>query len=403
MGKRKLYMFAALLAASLLICFVPREAEAATSSEIRQQIDALEQEQAALEDELDALQQQLDQNLSQTKDAVEEKDNIDRQIALLHEKMNNTNAQINAYAVLIADQQEALEEAEARLTQLNQKHKDRIRAIEEQGELTYWSVLFEANSFSDFLDRFHMIQEITESDNRRLQELSDAAKEVAEIREELVKEKSALQASREQLLQDQEELEEKRAKADALLQSLVAKNEEFELLMQKSEEAQEQLMQQIAQMENEYDKKAEEEWLATSVPGVTGGTSAQGWITPVPYYTLTSPFGMRLHPLLGIYRMHNGVDMSCDAMTPIYASRSGYVTVTAYQEEGAGNYVQLNHGDGYRSIYMHMTYYIVSMGEYVEQGQVIGYVGSSGLSSGNHLHFGISYNGTYVNPMEYLP
>ena len=100
--------------------------------------------------------------------------------------------------------------------------------------------------------------------------------------------------------------------------------------------------------------------------------------------------------------MHNGVDLACSAGTPIYASRSGVVTTAAFQADGAGNYVQLDHGDGYKSIYMHMTNYIVSPGQYVGAGQVIGYVGSTGLSDGNHLHFGISYNGTYVNPMEYI-
>jgi len=125
------------------------------------------------------------------------------------------------------------------------------------------------------------------------------------------------------------------------------------------------------------------------------------WLTPVPYYVLTSPFGMRFHPILQIWRMHNGVDLACAEGTPIYATRSGVVTIA---EEGAtaGFYVQINHGDGYRSVYMHMTHYIVSVGDYVSAGQVIGYVGSTGLSDGNHLHFGISYNGTYVNPMEYI-
>ena len=100
--------------------------------------------------------------------------------------------------------------------------------------------------------------------------------------------------------------------------------------------------------------------------------------------------------------MHNGVDLACAEGTPIYASRGGVVSVASYQEDGAGNYVQINHGDGYSSIYMHIIYYVVSTGDYVAAGQVIGYVGSTGLSDGNHLHFGISYNGTYVNPMEYI-
>ena len=99
--------------------------------------------------------------------------------------------------------------------------------------------------------------------------------------------------------------------------------------------------------------------------------------------------------------MHNGVDMAAPAGTPVYAAKSGKVTAAGWGSQ-AGNYVSINHGDGFASIYMHMTHYIVSVGTYVSAGQVIGYVGSTGLSTGNHLHFGISYNGTYVNPMNYV-
>ena len=110
---------------------------------------------------------------------------------------------------------------------------------------------------------------------------------------------------------------------------------------------------------------------------------------------------MRLHPVYGYYRMHNGVDMACPQGTPIYAARSGKVTTATYGTD-AGYYVSINHGDGYASVYMHMTHYVVSAGQYVSQGQLIGYVGSTGASTGAHLHFGISKNGTYVNPMNYI-
>ena len=119
-------------------------------------------------------------------------------------------------------------------------------------------------------------------------------------------------------------------------------------------------------------------------------------------YRLTSAFGMRKHPVLGVVRMHNGIDMACAAGTPIYATRAGTVTRTAYQASGAGNYVSINHLDGFSSIYMHMTHYDVRAGQHVEAGQVIGYVGKTGVATGNHLHFGISYGGEYYNPALYV-
>ena len=172
-------------------------------------------------------------------------------------------------------------------------------------------------------------------------------------------------------------------------------------------------MKEIAQAEKDLKEAEYQEWLATYVPPTTrpSGTdttpsnevpSSSGWVSPVKSYSLTSPFGMRKHPILGYERMHNGVDMAAPAGTPIYAAKSGKVTTASYQSGGAGNYVSINHGDGFSSIYMHMTRYIVSKGQYVEAGQVIGYVGSTGISTGNHLHFGISYKGEYVNPMRYI-
>ena len=174
--------------------------------------------------------------------------------------------------------------------------------------------------------------------------------------------------------------------------------------MDDAEEAQQALMQEIANLEDRYDAVAYEEWLASQPAGTPSApppASAEGWICPVSSYTLSSAFGMRLHPIYGVYRMHNGIDMGCPAMTPIYASRGGQVEIAQYSSS-AGNYVQINHGDGYRSQYMHMTYYTVSAGQYVTPGQLIGYVGNTGASKGDHLHFGISYNGTFVNPYPFI-
>lgn len=397
---------------AILLALSALPAKALTSDEIREQIRDLEEQGDALSEEIQALEDKLSDNLTQMKEMVRQKDLIDRQIQLLSQQIDNTNERIRAYALLVADQQDALDVAQGKLEALNEKYKERIRAMEEEGAVSYWSVLFRANSFRDFLDRLNMIEEIAEADRLRLEELRQAADEVTEIKAGLEQRKSELESTKNELLQQQQELSEKREHSDQVLQELIAREAEFEDLLEESERKQDALMEELAQKEEEFDEAKYREWLETYVPPKPDPDvqtpapeipdSSTDWITPVPYYTLTSPFGMRLHPILGIYRMHNGVDLACAAMTPIYASRGGQVEVAAYQADGAGNYVQLNHGDGYRSIYMHMTYYTVSPGEYVAPGQVIGYVGNTGLSKGDHLHFGISYNGTYVNPMEYI-
>lgn len=411
--------------------FNMNRADAASSGEIREQINALEEEHAALDAQMGEIEQQLLQNATDMASTVAQKNLIDKQVFLLHEQIENINEQISALRLLIADKQDELDAAVTNYDAVHEKTKERIRIMEEQGELSYWSVLFQANSFMDLLDRVNMIQEIAESDNRRLKELKNAAEAVKMAQEALEAEKAAMEESGRRLEETKEELTQKRTEADILLQTLLAQGESYEQLLEESEQLQEQLMQEIAQMEVAYDEAVYQEWLATYVPPTTvppttaptlpkpettnppeTSTETQTdpapnpdgkvWLTPVPYYTLTSVFGMRFHPILNIWRMHNGVDLACAEGTEIYASRGGVVSVASYQENGAGNYVQINHGDGYSSIYMHMTHYIVSAGDYVAAGQVIGFVGSTGLSKGNHLHFGISYNGTYVNPMEYL-
>ena len=403
---------ACILAASLAFSVGPIEAEAASSSEIRNQISELKEEKAELQEQIDELRGQYQKNEDEMLDLVAQKDLIDQEIAILNEQIRNINAQIMSYGLLIADKQDELDQARARLAELSEKNRERIQAMEEEGNLSYWEVLFKANSFSDLLDRLNMIQEIAASDRRRMEEMAAVAEEIALAQEDLEREKAALETTRSELSAAQDALAARRAEADEILRQLIAKGEEYAQMIEDSEALQDELMQEIAQAEKDLKDAEYREWLATYVPPTTYPSddttpstdipSSSGWICPVPYYTLTSPFGMRVHPIRGTWTMHNGVDMAAAQGTPIYASRSGKVTTASFQAGGAGYYVSINHGDGFSSIYMHMTHYIVSPGQYVTAGQVIGYVGSTGGSTGPHLHFGISYQGTYVNPMNYI-
>ena len=402
-----------LLAAVLMLSMMPVSAEAAkSSSEIREQIKDMKQENDALKEELKGLREQYKVNENEILDLVNRKDLIDQEIAILTEQIRNINTQITSYGLLIADKQDELDEAQVKLAELSQKHKARIQAMEEEGTMSYWEVLFKANSFADLLDRLNMIQEIAAADRRRMEELSAAADRVATTQADLATEKDALEVTRVELDAAQAELAEKRGEADELLRQLIAKGEEFQALIDESEELQDQLMADIAKAEKDLKEAEYREWLATYVPPTTRPgndtkpspqiPSSSGWVCPVPYYTLTSPFGMRVHPISGKWKMHNGVDLALPQGEPIYAAKSGKVTTASFQAGGAGYYVSINHGDGFSSVYMHMTHFIVAPGQYVTAGQVIGYVGSTGGSTGPHLHFGISYNGTYVNPMDYI-
>ena len=412
-------IMAGVMILTLLLQLLPTQANALSSSEIQNQIDEMEKDQAALQDQLEELEAQKKENLNEINEIAAQKQLVDQQVALLHEQIDNMNDQISAYAVLIADKQAELDEAQALLAELNEKNKERIRAMEEDGKISYWSVLFKANSFSDFLDRLDMVQEIAAADKRRLDEMSKVAEEVSQAQDLLQAEKVNLMGSRAQLAAKEKELAAKSEESKQLLSELIAKGEEFEQWMGEKEEELSKLEQELADKEVEYDEALYQEWLATSVPPTTkppapsyGGAGVGGsinihdgisWMIPCDYRKVSSPFGWRWHPVHGDWREHLGVDFDADC-TPIYATRAGVVVVaTTWMSESAGYYVMIDHGDGFRSVYMHMCERpYVSVGDFVGQGQVLGCVGSTGWSTGPHLHFGISYYGEYKNPMIYL-
>lgn len=394
--------FAFFLTAALVCCVLPQGGGAASSSEIKEELDALKSENQEIQAQIDEIRSQYDANASEIEDLVAKKNGIDQEISLLHTQINNINEQVSTYSQMIADSQDELENAQRYLDELNIRHKERIQAMEEEGTISYWEVIFQANSFTDLLDRLDMVNEIAAADQRRLEEMRAAAEQVLQTQTRMEEEKAGLEESQAQLAQSQQELEERREESDGVLRELAKKQDEFQILLDESEALQEELMQDIAKKEKEYQNAKYQEELAKMALQGQNPPSDASWITPVSGYTITSPFGMRMHPILGYARMHNGIDMACPSGTPIYATRSGTVTAASYQAGGAGYYVSINHGDGFASIYMHMTRFVVSAGQTVSAGQLIGYVGSTGLSTGPHLHFGISYAGTYVNPLAYI-
>ena len=391
-----------ILAAVLLVGAAAEPVRAASSDQIRQEINGLKEQNRGIQAELNAIQGQYDANASDIQELVDQKNGLDQEISLMNEQIENLNQQIANYGQLIADIQEQLEQAQDHLDALNQKHKERIRAMEEGGKVTYWSVIFEANSFTDLLDRLNMVSEINASDQRRLQELQQAAENVEVQRITMDEERRAMEDSKTQLEATQATLELKREQSDEVLRQLLEKEAEIAVLLDEANDKINALMDEISQKEKEYESAKYDEYLAKLAAAGDAPPSDAKWVRPLSNLRVTSPFGTRVHPITGKTRTHNGIDFGAPSGTPIYATRAGTVTTAAYQAGGAGYYVRINHGDGFGSIYMHMTNFIVKTGQTVSQGQVIGYVGSTGLSTGPHLHFGVSYAGKYVNPMAYI-
>ena len=435
-------LMAGIMILTLLLQLIP-PAQAATSSEIKDQIEEMEKEQEERQKELDELESKRKDNLEKMEDIIDQKNIVDQQVALLHEQIDIMNDQIAAYAVMIADKQAELDKANEDLQELKEKHMERLRAMEEDGQLSYWYVLFNANSFTDLLDRINMVQEIAAADQNRMEEMSKAAQVVEDSRLALQAEQAALRDRRQAMAAKQVELDKKMQESEKLLADLIARGEEYEQWIEEQEDILSDLEDDLANMEVEYDRVKLEEWLATSVPPTTapsnsGSSGSSGssdyedsgyseviwragiamtantvdgitWYTPCDYNRISSTFGMRFHPVYHYWKMHKGVDFAI-GHTPIYATRPGVVMVaTTWEDSSAGYYVMIDHGDGFRSVYMHMCKRpSVSVGDFVTAGQVLGCVGSTGASTGNHLHFGISkYDPSkgkyvYVNPLLYV-
>ena len=427
--KRMVSILAGVMAFIMLLTLVlgllPTPASAASSSEIRKQINQLKKEKEEIKDKIAEVQDQYEENENEIANIISRKNVIDQEIQLLYTQIQNMNDQLAAYNILIADKQDELDVAESRYAVLNEENKIRIRTMEEEGELTYWEVLFKANSFSDLLDRLNIVEEIAASDNRRLKELSAAADEVEVAQGELVTEKEEMEIAKQELDAAETELDAKRAEADAIIQELLTKADDLAALEEEFERQEKEFLDEIAKKEVEFDEAKQREWeayMATYVPPTTappaGSTNNStpsnngnankpsggggGWVRPCSYTSITSPFGYRESPTSGASTYHQGVDLDTGTGWPVVAAKAGTVTVAGWGK-AAGNYVQINHHDGFSSIYMHLSSIGVSVGQNVGAGQYIGATGSTGVSTGDHLHFGISLNGVYVNPCNYVP
>ena len=392
---------------------------AASSKEIEKVLIALREEQAELKKQSDALQSSIKDNQAKTQTLVEKKADIDQQMEMSRQSIENLNEQIQQYSLLIAQKQDELEQTEAEEARLNEQYKTRLRLDggDRQDSPIGRSCLAPAASPNLLLDKVNMMNEIAASDKLMLEKMADVAAQIATERTELETQMDDLEQAKNDLAEQQTEMEKQRAESDQLILQMAAEYDSMSEEYQNYEKLEDEMSAQIKKTETDYFNALSKEEAArqaelnrqnnNKVPSNSGSSgsavsSTGGFLYPLPYAVpITDAYGYRIHPLSGTYKWHNGVDLAAGSGTAIYATQSGTVTSACYNE-AYGNMVTINHANGYSSLYGHMTNYIVSVGDYVTQGQTIGYVGSTGWSTGPHLHFTIYYNGSDVNPMNYV-
>lgn len=358
------------------------------------QINSLKKQQEAIAAQKKSIADKMSAAESELTSSIDKKTALDEQNTLTIQEIELINEQIDMYENLVEQKAKELEEAKQAEQEQAAALRVRMRAMEENGSLSYIAILFKATSFTDFLAKLADIDAMMKSD-KALENAYIAARELVE----------QVKAEYEQTLEDQKgtklELEEKKselevqiAAAEEIIKALEADYESYKAEFEASAANEEALDKQISQLITELEKQQKQNG------GIVTGTGTYVW--PLPGYAASGNYGNRYHPILKYWRFHYGEDIGAPSGTPILAADSGTVAVAAYDAGGYGNYIVLNHGDGRSTRYGHMSSFAVSAGQSVTQGAVIGYVGSTGLSTGAHLHFETRVNGTAVDPKSYF-
>lgn len=330
--------------------------------------DLKKKQQAELKEKarLEKEQQELTKQQNEEANAIEE---LEKQIAEAKEHLRQTEL--------------ALAQATADYNQMNELVKTRLQVMYKNSETTMLDTLLSSGSVVEFYERLHYMQVISENDNKLMQQLEEARLDV-ELKKQMQE-------------QAKEILEQKLGEREERLQQIKTSRARVEGEISRSKK-------EIQQLEKEIDKQLEEskrleskiKTLMTKQKYVGGSMT---W--PVPSsYRITSSFGMRKHPILRKNKMHIGVDIGADKGASIVAANSGTVIMAHYDKNGYGNMVVIDHGGGITTLYAHASKLLVKVGDKVKSGQTIAKVGSTGLSTGNHLHFEVRVNGEPKDPMK---
>ena len=352
------------------------EEELAEEARKAAQVAALEQKKREQEEKLKELEKQIAEAKAKKNDVMATKNLLDQRNQLLLEQIDDTQGQIEDAAAQI-QRYELLEEEQYAL------FCQQVRSEEERGSLSYLSVLFQATSMADLLNRMEFVNEVAEYNKTLISALQ-------ETRENIKAEKAEMEAKEAELGEQQDELQGKLDETTKLMNEYAADQKALEQIYAAEEKAADEIAAQIDSLLADSDV----------IP------SAEGFIWPVSSSRkISSPIGSRVAPGGFGSTNHKGVDICNVGYTSsIYAVKSGKVllTNTSGYGGGYGNYVVIDHGGGLTTLYAHMSSVKVSEGQMVSQGTVIGITGSTGASTGPHLHYEVRINGVYQNPLNYL-
>lgn len=381
-----------------LACTFPVSATKSQVQDAKKQAASLEEEKRRVESTLKGLESLKQDTVSYVRELDASLAEINEELTILEQKIAEKEADIEKV-------QEELEKARETEEKQYEMMKLRIRYMYEKGSVNYLDLFLQSESLSQLLNRVEYISQISKYDRQKMDEY-------IQTKEGIAKREAQLQAEHEELLVLQQGTEQKHQSVEQLLSAKSAELQKYEnqitVAQDQISEYEKDLKAQedkIRQMEAEIKRKEEEAKKAAEAAGKQYNTPSIGnikFIWPCPASKrITSSFGGRSSPTEGASSNHQGMDIGAPTGTDIVAAAAGEVTISTYSYS-AGNYLMINHGGGVYTVYMHCSQLLVSAGETVSQGQVIAKVGSTGVSTGPHLHFGIRVNGSYVDPAGYV-
>lgn len=360
---------------------------AGSVSSMQKELDDIAKKKEALENELNKISEKKEEELEK-KGIIDEQINATKsEIGLLNNMISTLDSQLDAA-------EKELESAEQQINENLELSKNRIRSAYEQGDASMLEIIAQSKNIYDLISKVEIVSRITQKDNELIESIRINKAIIEEKRAEIKSDKDKSEKAAQQLSSKKNQLEKKQNASERLIDEINSDEAATKRAVEAAEKAEEQLQNEIRAA-----------LAAASSQGSSGVVDSGDFMWPLDskYRNITSPFGYRTHPTTGVYKLHSGCDISSSGIrgASIYAAKGGTVMKAGYNR-GYGNYVLINHGDGYATLYGHADTLLVSAGQVVNKGDVIGYVGNTGYSTGPHLHFEVMKNGEYTNPLSYF-
>lgn len=399
--------FLALCLAGLMA--VPTGALAKSSKSLTIEKNKKKQEQMQVKNKLNKEKSNISNTESEKKSVSVDIENLDAKIQVTSAKISSLESEIGRLNKDIEENQGKLEEAQVNLSENTDALRMRLREMYKRGNVNYLEVLLNSKDIEELLRNNEIISSIARADRELIEFIQEQIDTIKQTEERLQIDKAKVSASKAAV---ENERQSYQAAVDAKNNYMKVLESNLDLYKAEFEKAQanwDSLDAEIVRLQKQISeqKKAEEAAarratrVHSNITVSSGPRNGQSYTWPLPgHYSISSPFGYRMHPILGYSKFHSGVDIPAPSGTPIVAAKSGTVIMSQLMS-GYGNVVMVDHGDTV-TVYAHCSALNVGVGESVKAGDVIAFVGSTGLSTGAHLHFEVRVNGSPVNPLGYV-